>query len=146
MSVTSPAGFRAAGVAAGPQGHRGAKDVALVVNDGPRHDSATVFTANRCKANPVLWSQQVVKDGIVRAVVLNSGRRQLLHRPRGLPDHPRRRRAGRRPASASARSTSSSAPTGLIGLANDRDDGCSPASTRRTPRSPDGGATRPRRS
>ena len=32
-----------------------------------------MFTANRCKANPVLWSQEVVKDGVVRAVVLNSG-------------------------------------------------------------------------
>ena len=37
-------------------------------------------------------------------------RRQLLHRPRGLPDHPRGRRAGRRRTSASARSTWSSAP------------------------------------
>ena len=72
MSVTAPRGFRAAGVAAGLK-RTGAKDVALVVNDGPRHDSATVFTTNRCKANPVLWSQEVVKDGTVRAVVLNSG-------------------------------------------------------------------------
>jgi glutamate N-acetyltransferase/amino-acid N-acetyltransferase len=72
MSVTHPAGFVAAGVAAGLKS-TGAKDLALVVNQGPRHDSATVFTANRCKANPVLWSQEVVKDGIVRAVVLNSG-------------------------------------------------------------------------
>jgi glutamate N-acetyltransferase/amino-acid N-acetyltransferase len=72
MSVTSPSGFRAAGVAAGLKS-TGAKDVALVVNDGPHHDSASVFTSNRCKANPVLWSQEVVKDGTVRAVVLNSG-------------------------------------------------------------------------
>ena len=72
MSVTAPRGFRASGVAAGLKS-TGAKDVALVVNDGPRYDSATVFTANRCKANPVLWSQEVVKDGTVRAVVLNSG-------------------------------------------------------------------------
>src|SRR3954452_18769205 len=72
MSVTTPAGFRAAGVTAGLK-TSGGKDVALVVNTGPTHDSATVFTANRCKANPVLWSQEVVKDGIVRAVVLNSG-------------------------------------------------------------------------
>jgi glutamate N-acetyltransferase/amino-acid N-acetyltransferase len=43
------------------------------VNDGPSHASASVFTSNRCKANPVLWSQEVVKDGVVRAVVLNSG-------------------------------------------------------------------------
>ncbi len=44
-----------------------------MVNDGPGTGSASVFTANRCKANPVLWSQEVVKDGVVRAVVLNSG-------------------------------------------------------------------------
>jgi glutamate N-acetyltransferase/amino-acid N-acetyltransferase len=72
MSVTTPRGFRAAGVPAGLKS-TGARDLALVVNDGPRHDSASVFTANRCKANPVLWSQEVVKDGTVRAVVLNSG-------------------------------------------------------------------------
>ena len=72
MSTTTPAGFSAAGVAAGLKS-TGAKDVALVVNHGPTFDSATVFTSNRCKANPVLWSQEVVKDGTVRAVVLNSG-------------------------------------------------------------------------
>ncbi len=72
MSVTHPAGFRASGVAAGLKS-TGAPDVALVVNDGPSAASASVFTANRCKANPVLWSQEVVKDGVVRAVFLNSG-------------------------------------------------------------------------
>src|SRR3954470_11003048 len=72
MSVTAPRGFRASGITAGLK-PSGTKDLALVVNDGPRHDSASVFTSNRCKANPVLWSEQVVKDGIVRAVVLNSG-------------------------------------------------------------------------
>jgi glutamate N-acetyltransferase/amino-acid N-acetyltransferase len=51
----------------------GAPDVALVVNDGPSRAAAAVFTSNRFKANPVLWSEQVVKDGRVRAVVLNSG-------------------------------------------------------------------------
>jgi glutamate N-acetyltransferase/amino-acid N-acetyltransferase len=72
MTVTHPAGFRAGGVAAGLKS-TGATDVALVVNDGPAAASASVFTANRCKANPVLWSQEVVKDGVVRAVFLNSG-------------------------------------------------------------------------
>ena len=72
MSVTTPAGFTASGVSAGLKA-TGAKDLALVVNIGPRYDSASVFTSNRCKANPVLWSQEVVKDGVVRAVVLNSG-------------------------------------------------------------------------
>ncbi len=72
MSVTRPAGFTAAGVEAGLK-TSGGRDLALVVNAGPHFDSASVFTANRCKANPVLWSQEVVKDGVVRAVVLNAG-------------------------------------------------------------------------
>ena len=67
-----------------PEDHRRAKDVALVVNDGPTYDSATVFTANRCKANPVLWSQEVVKDGTVRAVVLNSGGANCYTGPEGF--------------------------------------------------------------
>jgi len=83
VSVTQPHGFRAAGVAAGLKS-TGAKDVALVVNDGPTYDSATVFTANRCKANPVLWSQEVVKDGTVRAVVLNSGGANCYTGPEGF--------------------------------------------------------------
>ncbi len=83
MSITHPQGFRAAGVPAGLKS-TGAKDLALVVNDGPTHDSATVFTANRCKANPVLWSQEVVKDGIVRAVVLNSGGANCYTGPEGF--------------------------------------------------------------
>lgn len=72
MTVTAPAGFVASGVPAGLKS-TGAKDLALVVNQGPTFDSASVFTSNRCKANPVLWSQEVVKDGTVKAVVLNSG-------------------------------------------------------------------------
>ena len=72
MSVTHPKGFRASGVAAGLK-TSGGPDVALVVNDGPDAVAAGVFTANRVKAAPVMWSQQVLKGGIVRAVVLNSG-------------------------------------------------------------------------
>ncbi len=83
MSITHPAGFVAAGVPAGLKS-TGAQDLALVVNQGPNADSATVFTANRCKANPVLWSQEVVKDGIVRAVVLNSGGANCYTGPEGF--------------------------------------------------------------
>jgi glutamate N-acetyltransferase / amino-acid N-acetyltransferase len=83
MSVTQPAGFTAAGVAAGLKS-TGAADLALVVNQGPTFTSASVFTANRCKANPVLWSQEVVKDGTVRAVVLNSGGANCYTGPEGF--------------------------------------------------------------
>jgi glutamate N-acetyltransferase / amino-acid N-acetyltransferase len=72
MTVTAPDGFRAAGVAAGLKSS-GVLDVALVVNDGPARTGAGVFTANRVKAAPVLWTQQVVRGGRVDAVVLNSG-------------------------------------------------------------------------
>ena len=72
MTVTTPKGFRASGVAAGLKSS-GGNDVAVVVNDGPDATVAGVFTANRVKAAPVMWSQQVLKGGVVRAVVLNSG-------------------------------------------------------------------------
>jgi glutamate N-acetyltransferase/amino-acid N-acetyltransferase len=72
VTVTTPKGFRASGVAAGLKSG-GGPDVAVVVNDGPDVIAAGVFTGNRVKAAPVLWSQQVLKGGIVRAVVLNSG-------------------------------------------------------------------------
>ncbi|SNS58451.1 glutamate N-acetyltransferase [Geodermatophilus saharensis] len=72
MSVTAPAGFRAAGVAAGLKSS-GDPDVALVVNDGPHDAAAGVFTTNRFPAAPVLWSRQVLLGGRLRAVVLNSG-------------------------------------------------------------------------
>jgi glutamate N-acetyltransferase/amino-acid N-acetyltransferase len=72
VSVTAAKGFRAAGVIAGIK-PSGRSDVALVVNDGPLRFAAGVFTGNRIKAAPVLWSQQVVKGGQVVAVVLNAG-------------------------------------------------------------------------
>ena len=118
MSVTHPRGFRAAGVAAGLKS-TGAKDVALVVNDGPSYDSASVFTTNRCLANPVLWSQEVVKDGTVRAVVLNSGGANCYTGPDGFQTtHAVAERvAGHLGAGAIDVVVCS---TGLIGLANDR--------------------------
>ncbi|GAA3626705.1 bifunctional glutamate N-acetyltransferase/amino-acid acetyltransferase ArgJ [Kineosporia mesophila] len=72
MSVTTAKGFRAAGVAAGLKS-TGAPDLALVLNDGPNDAAAAVFTSNRCKANPVLWSERAIADGRLRSVVLNSG-------------------------------------------------------------------------
>jgi glutamate N-acetyltransferase/amino-acid N-acetyltransferase len=72
MSITAPAGFRAAGVTAGLK-PSGRPDLAVVVNDGPDHHGAAVFTGNRVEAAPVTWSRQVIADGRVDAVVLNSG-------------------------------------------------------------------------
>lgn len=72
MSVTAPQGFEAAGVVVGLKSS-GKPDVAVVVNRGPLKVGAAVFTSNRAKANPIIWSQQVIQDGIVEAIVLNSG-------------------------------------------------------------------------
>ena len=85
MSVTAAAGFRAAGVAAGLK-RSGLADVALVVNDGPQTCAAGVFTGNRVKAAPVLWSRQVLTSGQLRAVVLNSGGANACTGPEGFQD------------------------------------------------------------
>jgi glutamate N-acetyltransferase / amino-acid N-acetyltransferase len=86
MTVTHPKGFRASGVAAGLRSVGEGPDVALVVNDGPDTTAAGVFTANRVKAAPVLWSQQVLRAGIVRAVVLNAGGANACTGPQGFQD------------------------------------------------------------
>ena len=85
MSVTAPKGFRAAGVAAGLRS-TGAADVALVVNDGPDATAAGVFTSNRVKAAPVLWSQRVVRGRAVKAVVLNAAGANACTGPAGFQD------------------------------------------------------------
>ncbi|MGW1716308.1 bifunctional glutamate N-acetyltransferase/amino-acid acetyltransferase ArgJ [Streptomyces sp. NPDC002156] len=85
MSVTAAKGFTAAGIAAGIK-ENGNPDLALVVNNGPRLAAAGVFTSNRVKAAPVLWSEQVLKGGIVSAVVLNSGGANACTGPKGFQD------------------------------------------------------------
>ncbi|MRK01575.1 bifunctional glutamate N-acetyltransferase/amino-acid acetyltransferase ArgJ [Aeromicrobium sp. S22] len=72
MSVTAAQGFTAYGVAAGLKS-TGAPDVAVVVNQGPSSAASAVFTSNRCKANPVLWSEKAIQTGSAVAVAINSG-------------------------------------------------------------------------
>ncbi|HEY2224981.1 bifunctional glutamate N-acetyltransferase/amino-acid acetyltransferase ArgJ [Actinomycetospora sp.] len=86
MSVTAAAGFRAAGVRAGLRAHGDRPDLALVVNDGPRTTAAGVFTRNQVKAAPVLWSEQVLREHSIRAVVLNSGGANACTGPDGFAD------------------------------------------------------------
>ncbi|AWN26275.1 MULTISPECIES: bifunctional glutamate N-acetyltransferase/amino-acid acetyltransferase ArgJ [Streptomyces] len=91
MSVTAAQGFTAAGIAAGikappANGSGGVPDLALVVNNGPRRAAAGVFTSNRVKAAPVVWSEQVLKGGTVSAVILNSGGANACTGPLGFQD------------------------------------------------------------
>ena len=113
MSVTAAAGFRAAGLAAGFKS-TGARDLALVVNDGPTDAAAAVFTSNRAKAAPVLLSERVIANGRARAVVLNSGGANCFTGEQGM-------RVAERTAALVAASVDCSADdvlvcsTGLIG-------------------------------
>ncbi|WP_084637005.1 bifunctional glutamate N-acetyltransferase/amino-acid acetyltransferase ArgJ [Neomicrococcus aestuarii] len=83
LGVADPKGFRAAGVPAGLKS-TGKPDVSLVVNDGPEHHAAAVFTSNRVAAAPVIWSRQVVSDGRADAVLLNSGGANACTGPQGF--------------------------------------------------------------
>jgi len=80
-----PKGFRGAGVAAGIKSS-GALDLALIVNDGPELFGTAVFTSNQIVAAPVTWSQQVVRDRQVAAVLLNSGGANACTGPEGFLD------------------------------------------------------------
>jgi glutamate N-acetyltransferase / amino-acid N-acetyltransferase len=85
QGVTAPEGFRATGIAAGIKAS-GALDLALVFNEGPDYAAAGVFTRNQVKAAPVLWSQQVLTTGRLRAVILNSGGANACTGPGGFQD------------------------------------------------------------
>jgi glutamate N-acetyltransferase / amino-acid N-acetyltransferase len=85
VSVTTAAGFLASGSKAGLKSS-GGKDLALVVNTGPQYTATGVFTTNRVKAAPVLWSQQVLADSQLRAVILNSGGANACTGPEGFAD------------------------------------------------------------
>lgn len=85
MSVTTAAGFVASGLAAGLKSS-GGKDLSLVVNTGPDDAAAGLFTSNRVKAAPVIWSQEVLSDRRLRAVILNSGGANACTGPEGFAD------------------------------------------------------------
>ena len=80
-----PLGFRSASVAAGLKS-AGALDLTIIENQGPNFTSASVFTTNKVVAAPVIWSRQVAKGGVVRAVVLNSGGANACTGPQGFAD------------------------------------------------------------
>ncbi|HET9169422.1 MAG TPA: bifunctional glutamate N-acetyltransferase/amino-acid acetyltransferase ArgJ [Actinospica sp.] len=114
VGVTAALGFRASGVAAGIKSS-GAPDLALVVNEGPSRAAAAVFTSNRVKAAPVLWSEQVIKAGELDAVILNSGGANACTGSEGFQDtHTTAERVGAALEVSAARVAVCS--TGLIGV------------------------------
>jgi glutamate N-acetyltransferase/amino-acid N-acetyltransferase len=114
VSVTAAKGFTAAGIAAGIK-ENGNPDLALVVNNGPRLAAAGVFTSNRVKAAPVVWSEQVLKGGQVSAVVLNSGGANACTGPLGFQDtHATAEKVAE--ATGGSAAEVAVASTGLIGI------------------------------
>ncbi|MCU1552512.1 MAG: N-acetylglutamate synthase [Glaciihabitans sp.] len=83
MTVDAALGFESSGIVAGLK-TSGKPDLALVVNRGPLQNAAAVFTSNRAKANPIIWSQQVIADGTVAAIILNSGGANCLTGAQGF--------------------------------------------------------------
>ena len=84
MSVTYPRGFRAAGVAAGLK-PSGRPDLALLIGDEGT-TAAGAFTTNAVAAAPVRLSQERLRDGGGRAVVVNSGQANAATGARGERD------------------------------------------------------------
>lgn len=80
-----PQGFRSSAIAAGLKSS-GALDLTLIENQGPDFHGAAVFTTNKVIAAPVIWSKEVIKGSIVRAVVLNSGGANACTGPQGFAD------------------------------------------------------------
>lgn len=119
MSVTAAQGFVAAGVAAGIKS-TGANDVTVVVNDGPSKVAAGVFTTNRIEAAPVTWSREVVADGRLDAVILNSGGANACTGPEGFADTHRTAEHLANALTAAGRDISATdvavCSTGLIGV------------------------------
>lgn len=138
MSVTHPQGFEAAGVSVGLKSN-GAPDLALVLNRGPLLSAAAVFTSNRAKANPVIWSQQVIADGTVSAIVLNSGGANCFTGPEGFQTTHLTAEAAGEALGVSAGDVLVCS-TGLIGDQLDRSRLLPGVATAASALSPDGGA------
>ncbi|MCW2830394.1 MAG: bifunctional ornithine acetyltransferase/N-acetylglutamate synthase [Aeromicrobium sp.] len=119
MSVTAAKGFTAHGVAAGLKS-TGAPDVAVVVNQGPSRAAAAVFTSNRCKANPVLWSEQAIRAGSAVAVAINSGGANCYTGAEGFATTHQTAEVVAEMLGVGAVDVQV-ASTGLIGLLNDRE-------------------------
>jgi glutamate N-acetyltransferase / amino-acid N-acetyltransferase len=83
--ITAPAGFTAAAAAAQIK-QSGKLDMALVVNDGPEHNAAAVFTRNRVVASPLKATREAVADGTIKAVLYNAGNANACNGVQGDKD------------------------------------------------------------
>ncbi len=111
-NVTYPAGFTAAGVHAGIK--RSNEDLALVYSELPGA-AAGVFTANRVKAAPVVYTQRLLRRHELQAVVINSGNANACTGPEGYEHAAQMGREAARALGISRRLVAV-ASTGVIGV------------------------------
>ena len=83
-NVTSAKGFLSSGIHAGLKPGR-EKDMALLVSTCPA-DAAGAFTTNQVKAGPVRVSQEHLKNGKGRAIIINGGNANACTGVRGIAD------------------------------------------------------------
>ncbi|MCT6873738.1 MAG: bifunctional ornithine acetyltransferase/N-acetylglutamate synthase, partial [Bifidobacterium sp.] len=69
MSITYPAGFQTGTAIAHRPGGSQRRNLALVVNSGPMDTAVGVFTPNRFRAAPVVWTSRILEEGRAGAVV-----------------------------------------------------------------------------
>jgi len=106
QGITAPKGFRAAGIHCGIK-KPGLLDLALVVSDRPG-PVAGVFTNNQVVAAPVVLDRQHLRNGVGRAILINSGNANACTGPAGLA-------AARRTAAALAKRLNSPLHEAFIG-------------------------------
>ncbi|MBI3998172.1 MAG: bifunctional glutamate N-acetyltransferase/amino-acid acetyltransferase ArgJ [Armatimonadetes bacterium] len=82
-TVTTPRGFRAAGVHCGIKADR--PDLALVVSEGVASAAGT-FTQNRMRSAPVIQSEAKLRSGRAQAVLINSGNANACTGVQGFAD------------------------------------------------------------
>jgi glutamate N-acetyltransferase / amino-acid N-acetyltransferase len=109
-----PAGFRAAGAAAGLK-PSGALDIGLLVCDEPACVSAARFTASGVLAAPVIVTQDRCKLDAIRVVAANSGNANAATGRPGLDEAARMQGAAAMAAGAEVERTAV-ASTGVIGV------------------------------
>lgn len=81
--LTSPKGFKAAGINCGIKKNK--KDLAIIFSESPCV-SAGVFTNNRVKAAPVTYTQKILLNNKIQAVIINSGNANACTGKRGEKD------------------------------------------------------------
>ncbi len=82
-SVTSAAGFQAAGVRCGLK--QSGPDMALIYSDRPAH-AAAMFTTNKVPAHCIVLNQKKIKSGRGQAIIINSGNANCCTGEQGKKD------------------------------------------------------------